>query len=276
MQKEEDKNTNENQNGDLPEEVQKLEYIENQNGDSLKKEEDENPNSAKRSLSFLLPSVDDQTPLVGNDQISIYLEPPKQEHTCAPHIGDDLSGVQETIGQNSNMEMKLDSYLLPLDDQTPFVDVQVLSNLESPKQDKQEHSCVHIGDDLPKIQESTGQDSNLETRPISYLFSMDDQTTLVDVLEPPKQEKQEHSRTHIGDDLPKIQEESGQNLNLDTKPRESQILVVEAQNQVEFYETETGSNSVSTRVTRSKRKAALQPDSIGGRLRQRRKSQSGL
>ena len=48
---------------DLPNEVPKLQIMESQNGDSLKKEEDENtadenPSSAKRSLSFCLPSAD--------------------------------------------------------------------------------------------------------------------------------------------------------------------------------------------------------------------------
>ncbi|KAF8051832.1 hypothetical protein N665_1662s0005 [Sinapis alba] len=58
---------------DLPNEVPKLQIMESQNGDSLKKEEDENTtaeepnpasNSAKRSLSFCLPSADVQTPWV--------------------------------------------------------------------------------------------------------------------------------------------------------------------------------------------------------------------
>lgn len=49
---------------DLPNEVPELQIMESQNGDSLKKEEDENtadenPSSAKRSLSFCLPSADD-------------------------------------------------------------------------------------------------------------------------------------------------------------------------------------------------------------------------
>ncbi|CAF1860967.1 hypothetical protein HID58_062118 [Brassica napus] len=50
---------------DLPNEVPKLQIMGSQNGDSLKKEEDENTadenqNSAKRSLSFCLPSADVQ------------------------------------------------------------------------------------------------------------------------------------------------------------------------------------------------------------------------
>lgn len=281
MQKEEDENTNENQNGDLPEEVQKLQNIENQSGDSLKKEEDETPNSARRSLSFLLPSVDDQTSFV-DVQVLSCLEPPKQEHSCA-HNGDDLPEVREKIGRNSNLEMLPDSDLLPVDDQTPFVNVQVLSYLETPKQDKQEQPCAHIGDDLPKIQKWTGQDPNLETRPVSYLIPMDDQTPLVDAqvlsyLETPKQDKQKHSCAHIDDDLPEIQEGTGPDLNLETSFGESQTVVVKAQNQVICDETETGGKSVSTRVTRSKRKAALEPNpnSIGGRLRQRRRSQSGI
>ncbi|KAH0929699.1 hypothetical protein HID58_015426 [Brassica napus] len=49
---------------DLPNEVPELQIMKSQNGDSLKKEEDENtkdenPSSAKRSLSFCLPSADD-------------------------------------------------------------------------------------------------------------------------------------------------------------------------------------------------------------------------
>ncbi|XP_006294044.2 uncharacterized protein LOC17890325 [Capsella rubella] len=204
LQKEEDENTNENQNGDLPEEVQKLPKIKNQNGDSLKKEEDENPNPARRSLSFLLPSVDDQAAFV-DVQVLSCLEPPKQKG-------------QERIGQNSNLETRPVSYLLPVDDQTILVDVQVLSYLETPKQDKQEHPCAHIGDALPEVQERTGQD-----------------------------------------------------LTLETIPKENQTPVVEAHNQVLSDETGTGVNSVSTRVTRGKRKAALEPNpnSIGGRLRQR-------
>lgn len=161
---------------DLPEEVPKFQNMENQNGDYVKKEEDENtdgnPNSARRSLSFFLPSVDDQTSLV---------------------------------------------------------DVQVIGYLELPKQDKQEHSCVNIGDDLPRIQESIGQNLNLVTRPDSYLLPEENQTLLADV-------------------------------------------------QVICNETDTGGTSANTRETRSKRKASLEPnqDSIGGRLRQRRRSQSGL
>lgn len=194
---------------------------ENQNGDSMKKEDNnENPNSTRRSLSFVLPCVDDQNPLM---------------------------------------------------------DVQVLSDLELPKQDEQEHSCGYISDDLPIVQEGTGQDSKLdtrpvesETRPVSYLLPMDDQTPLMDVqvvsnLELPEQDEQEHSGAQISGDLPIIQERGEQNSNLDTRPVESETLVVEAQNQIK---------PVTSRVTRSKRKVALEPnpDSIGGRLRQRRKS----
>lgn len=257
LQKEEGENTNEDQNGDLPEEVQKVQNMECQSGGSLKKEEDETPNSARRSLSFLLPSVeDDQTSLV-DVQVLSCLVPPKQEHSCA-HNGDDLPDIQERIGQHSNLETKPDSYLLHVDEQIPLVDVQVLSYLETPKQ---EHSCAHIGDGLPKIQEWIGQDPTSETKPVSYLIPIDDdQTSLVDAqvmyLETPKQDKQEHSCAHIGDDLPEIQQGTGQDSNLETRLGESQTLVVKA------------------RVTRSKRKAALEPnpDSIGGRLRQRRRT----
>ncbi|KAL9300426.1 putative Zinc-finger domain of monoamine-oxidase A repressor R1 [Arabidopsis thaliana] len=257
LQKEEGENTNEDQNGDLPEEVQKVQNMESQSGGSLKKEEDETPNSARRSLSFLLPSVeDDQTSLV-DVQVLSCLVPPKQEHSCA-HNGDDLPDIQERIGQHSNLETKPDSYLLHVDEQIPLVDVQVLSYLETPKQ---EHSCAHIGDGLPKIQEWIGQDPTSETKPVSYLIPIDDdQTSLVDAqvmyLETPKQDKQEHSCAHIGDDLPEIQQGTGQDSNLETRLGESQTLVVKA------------------RVTRSKRKAALEPnpDSIGGRLRQRRRT----
>ncbi|CAA0370435.1 unnamed protein product [Arabidopsis thaliana] len=257
LQKEEGENTNEDQNGDLPEEVQKVQNMECQSGGSLKKEEDETPNSARRSLSFLLPSVeDDQTSLV-DVQVLSCLVPPKQEHSCA-HNGDDLPDIQERIGQHSNLETKPDSYLLHVDEQIPLVDVQVLSYLETPKQ---EHSCAHIGDDLPKIQEWIGQDPNSETKPVSYLIPIDDdQTSLVDAqvmyLETPKQDKQEHSCAHIGDDLPEIQQGTGQDSNLETRLGESQTLVVKA------------------RVTRTKRKAGLEsnPDSIGGRLRQRKRT----
>ncbi|KAG7641804.1 Zinc-finger domain of monoamine-oxidase A repressor R1 [Arabidopsis suecica] len=257
LQKEEGENTNEDQNGDLPEEVQKVQNMECQSGGSLKKEEDETPNSARRSLSFLLPSVeDDQTSLV-DVQVLSCLVPPKQEHSCA-HNGDDLPDIQERIGQHSNLETKPDSYLLHVDEQIPLVDVQVLSYLETPKQ---EHSCAHIGDGLPKIQEWIGQDPTSETKPVSYLIPIDDdQTSLVDAqvmyLETPKQDKQEHSCAHIGDDLPEIQQGTGQDSNLETRLGESQTLVVKA------------------RVTRSKRKAALEPnpDSIGGRLRLRRRT----
>ncbi|XP_010472348.1 PREDICTED: uncharacterized protein LOC104751988 [Camelina sativa] len=279
LQKEEDENTNENQNCDLLEEVQKLPKIEDQNGDSLKKEEDENPNSARRSLSFK-PSVDNQTPWV-DVQVLSCLEPPKQDHSCA-HTGVDLSEDQETIGQNSSLETRPVSYLLPVDDdKTQWVDVQVLSCREPLKQDKQEHSCAHTGDDLSEVREKIGQNSNMETRPVSYLLPVDDQTPWVDVqvlsyLETPKQGKEEHSCARIGDALPEVQERTGQDPNLETRAKESQTHVVKAHNQVVSDETETGVNSGRTRVTRSKRKAALEPNqnSIGGRLRQRRKIQS--
>ncbi|VVB18304.1 unnamed protein product [Arabis nemorensis] len=149
-----------------------------QNGDYLKKEEDENtnenPDSARRSLSFFLPSLDDQTSLV---------------------------------------------------------DVQLIDYPEPPKQDKQDHSCTNIGDGLPRIQERTGQNSNSDTRADCYLF-----------------------------------------------PGENQTIVLDAQDKIQCNETDIESTSVSTRETRSKRKASLEPnpDSIGGRLRQRRTSQSGL
>ncbi|XP_010417100.1 PREDICTED: uncharacterized protein LOC104702878 [Camelina sativa] len=261
LEKEEDENANENQNCDLLEEVQKLPEIEDQNGVSLKKEEDENPNSARRSLSFKS-SVDKQTLWVDVQ---------------------DLSEDQETIGQNSSLETRPVSYLLPVDDddKAPWVDVQVLSCREPLKQDKQEHSCAHTGDNLSEVQKKIGENSNLETRPVSYLLPVDDQTPWVDVqvlsyLQTPKQDKQEHSCAHTGDALPEVQERTGQDQNLETRSRESQTPVVKAHNEVLSDETETGVNSVRTRVTRSKRKAALEPNqnSIGGRLRQRRKIQS--
>ncbi|KAG2308157.1 hypothetical protein Bca52824_027905 [Brassica carinata] len=55
---------------DLPNEVPKLQIMECQNGNSLKKDTtDENLNSAKRSLTFCLPSADDQTPRVDDVQV---------------------------------------------------------------------------------------------------------------------------------------------------------------------------------------------------------------
>ncbi|AEE77615.1 mitochondrial protein-like; contains similarity to AAA-type ATPase [Arabidopsis thaliana] len=47
---------------------------------------------------------------------------------------------------------------------------------------------------------------------------------------------------HIDDDLPQIPEETRKNSNLDSKPRKSQTIIVEALNQVRCNETETGSN----------------------------------
>ncbi|ESQ46291.1 hypothetical protein EUTSA_v10000497mg, partial [Eutrema salsugineum] len=173
--------------------------------------DDENPNSAIRSLSFFSPSV----------EVSKLQNMDNQN-------GDSLKKGE---GENTNESV---------DGKTSLVDVQVVGYLEPSKQDKQEHSCAHIGGDLPRIQERTEQNSNLDTR-------------------------------------------TEQNSNLVTRkdgyflPRESQTLLVDDV-QVQCNEAETRGNAVNTRETRSKRKAALEPnpDSVGGRLRQHRRSQSSL
>lgn len=193
-----------------------------QSGDSLKKEEDENPNSAKRSLSFVLPSS--------------------------------------------------------VDDQAPLDDAHVISDLVAPKEDNQERSCADIGDDdLSRSEVKTGQDSSLDARADSYLLPEENQTLLVVDVKVPSDEKEIGG--NIGDDDLSSEERKGQDSSLDARadsyllPEENQTpRVVDAK--VLSDENETGGNSVNTRGTRSKRKAAMEPnpDSIGARLRQRRRS----
>uniref|UniRef100_A0A1J3GE43 Cell division cycle-associated 7-like protein n=1 Tax=Noccaea caerulescens TaxID=107243 RepID=A0A1J3GE43_NOCCA len=195
------------------------------NGDSMKKEEDENLNSAKRSLSFVLPSsVDDQAPLV-DVQVVGDLEPLKednQERSC--DIGDDdLSRSEEKTGQDSILDARADSYLLPEENQTlRVVDVKVLS--DETEIGSNLVNTRDIANDLARIQEKTGQDSSLDARGDCNLLREENQT----------------------------------------------LLVVD----VKVLSDETGTSSASTRETRSKRKAAMEPnpDSIGARLRQRRRS----
>ncbi|KFK32710.1 hypothetical protein AALP_AA6G278600 [Arabis alpina] len=174
---------------------------------------------AKRSLSFQeakpLPNIaaaDD------DDDLSEQVVPKL-------HNDDSLKNEEdENTNENPDSARRSLSFVLPLvDDQTPLVDVQGIGYLELPKQDKQEHSCANIGDDdLPRIQEKIGHNSNMETR--------------VD----------------------------------------SQLVVYDL-DKVICNATDIKCTSANTRVTRSsKRKASLEPnpDSIGGRLRQRRTSQS--
>ncbi|CAA7033198.1 unnamed protein product [Microthlaspi erraticum] len=229
-----------------------------QNGDSLKKEEDENPNSAKRSLSFVVPSsVDDQAPLVDD------LEAPKednQERSCA-HIGDHSRSEE----------------LLPEETQTLLgADVKVLSDE------------TEIGDDdlteevEPKLQnddESTDENPNSAKSSLSFVLpsAVEDQALIVDVvqvisdLEAPKEDNQERSCGDIGDGLSRSEEKTGEGSSY-LLPEENQTLLV-VDVKVLSDETKTVGNAVKTRGTRNKRKAPPppSPDSIGARLRQRRR-----
>ncbi|CAH8349234.1 unnamed protein product [Eruca vesicaria subsp. sativa] len=97
---------------DHPNEVPKLQIMESQNGDSLEKEgcentTDENPNSAKRSLSFCLPSADDQTPWVDVQVTGDYL-PKVHEKTgeisslnCFPVNVEVLSEEPKTVDNSA-------------------------------------------------------------------------------------------------------------------------------------------------------------------------------